>query len=449
MNAQRATVLVLLLAAAAVSLTACKRAPSAISSEEFADRYNSLLSQAYPESNTEGWEVWHASNDQMMALSERWSNDWLDADLPVSQAPSQILDVTRLEPWPCDELEEAVRLLDEVDAEGIFHPLDSVSVAQLTPEPWPADVPVLDHFGSSSMTGASRRSLARVIALRMRLAAAEGDADRLVAEARRGHAVAAPSGILLIDDILADGVCQVMWNELRSLAGDGTLPPSSVRPLLADVKARQDVPLAIILEADALFGQATGADTFEGIDKPRSWSGASQRAYREAIDRILVDRPSTLAEVGAHDFQFMLDTVVISPEDSTKADWIALGSTTVKIAVRNDLLYQFAKGSTELVLAVEAFRSENGTPPTALGDLVPAFFDRVPIDVSWGGSFKYELDPTAAGGYVLYSYGIDGTDNGGIQAEPGAGGLMSMPIEARGYDVQLRPARIITESFDD
>lgn len=68
-----------------------------------------------------------------------------------------------------------------------------------------------------------------------------------------------------------------------------------------------------------------------------------------------------------------------------------------------------------LMLAIECCRAETGALPTSLEALVPRWLDALPPDPYCRGGFVYQLDTsTGAGrGYLLYSIGADGTDDGG------------------------------------
>ena len=65
-------------------------------------------------------------------------------------------------------------------------------------------------------------------------------------------------------------------------------------------------------------------------------------------------------------------------------------------------------------LALERHRLAHGEFPESLGVLAPAFIDAVPRDVIDGGELKYRRD--ASGGFVLYSLGWNGADDGGTVA---------------------------------
>jgi hypothetical protein len=68
--------------------------------------------------------------------------------------------------------------------------------------------------------------------------------------------------------------------------------------------------------------------------------------------------------------------------------------------------------SGRTALAVLAYRVTNGSLPSKLEDLVPAYLAAVPVDPFDGQPLRYKK---LAKGYVVYSVGEDGFDNGGKQ----------------------------------
>ena len=66
--------------------------------------------------------------------------------------------------------------------------------------------------------------------------------------------------------------------------------------------------------------------------------------------------------------------------------------------------------AARLMVALNRFQAENGTYPAALDQLVPEFLDALPTDPFCAGPFGYRLSREY--GYVLYSCGFDGDDDG-------------------------------------
>ncbi len=65
---------------------------------------------------------------------------------------------------------------------------------------------------------------------------------------------------------------------------------------------------------------------------------------------------------------------------------------------------------TEVSLALSAYRTEHGQYPDELRALAPDYLERLPEDPYDGGGFRYRRRD---GGYVLYSVGPNGRDDGG------------------------------------
>jgi len=69
---------------------------------------------------------------------------------------------------------------------------------------------------------------------------------------------------------------------------------------------------------------------------------------------------------------------------------------------------------SKLGLALAAFRAEHGRFPARLDDLRPQYFTTVPGDLYSGDSLRYRVEPD---GYLLYSVGANGRDDGGANFE--------------------------------
>jgi hypothetical protein len=63
-----------------------------------------------------------------------------------------------------------------------------------------------------------------------------------------------------------------------------------------------------------------------------------------------------------------------------------------------------------LAFALAAYRRDHGTYPAALADLAPKYLDAIPDDLFAGKPLVYR---PAEKGYLLYSFGENGSDDGG------------------------------------
>jgi len=84
-------------------------------------------------------------------------------------------------------------------------------------------------------------------------------------------------------------------------------------------------------------------------------------------------------------------------------------------------------------IAAERYRVAHGTPPNSLEALVPEFLPAVPRDPFGSGPLRFRSSVTrgdSPGGYVVYSIGGDGIDNGGVD-RPSA-------FAQSNYDITIR-----------
>ncbi len=85
-----------------------------------------------------------------------------------------------------------------------------------------------------------------------------------------------------------------------------------------------------------------------------------------------------------------------------------LGALAVTLST--DLQHSALMHASDAALAIERFRLAEGRLPDSLDELAPAFLDEVPVDPFDGQPLRYRrLDD----GYVVYSVGTDGQDDGG------------------------------------
>lgn len=84
--------------------------------------------------------------------------------------------------------------------------------------------------------------------------------------------------------------------------------------------------------------------------------------------------------------------------------------------IKNARVVETDRRGTLVLLAVEAHRARYGDVPDTIKDLVPEFLDDVPVAPISGMPFLYRRLTDDAHGreYVLYSVGLNGSDDGGV-----------------------------------
>ena len=78
---------------------------------------------------------------------------------------------------------------------------------------------------------------------------------------------------------------------------------------------------------------------------------------------------------------------------------------------------QVLRDGTRIMLALEIYYDQNAHWPDSLNDLVPEILPQLPVDPLHGGPFGYRVvdDDRFGRPYFLYSFGLDATDDGGIE----------------------------------
>jgi hypothetical protein len=80
-------------------------------------------------------------------------------------------------------------------------------------------------------------------------------------------------------------------------------------------------------------------------------------------------------------------------------------------AINKAMRVETERSLTICAVALKRYSLRHGAPPASLDTLVPEFLPAVPIDYMDGKPIRFQLD--APGGFVLYSVGEDGRDDGG------------------------------------
>jgi hypothetical protein len=83
---------------------------------------------------------------------------------------------------------------------------------------------------------------------------------------------------------------------------------------------------------------------------------------------------------------------------------------SVPITVKRDDRAAACRSMDELLFVLAVYRAEHGTYPEKLAQLCPNYLKVIPEDPFGAGPFRYKREPK---GYVLYSVGFNGKDDGG------------------------------------
>jgi hypothetical protein len=106
-----------------------------------------------------------------------------------------------------------------------------------------------------------------------------------------------------------------------------------------------------------------------------------------------------------------------------------------KAVMSDDQFWTTAQG-TRVLLALEIYRARSGAYPSELAALAPDILKEVPLDPVNGKPFGYALlkDDPDGRGYLLYSLGRDGIDDGGTTDKDNLPTAVSNPRKGVGLD---------------
>ncbi len=141
------------------------------------------------------------------------------------------------------------------------------------------------------------------------------------------------------------------------------------------------------------------------LDKLEALAAKSRKSAQQAAELALAARPAEVAHWGPR-FKAQRIAELVALASGVDA-WTWLPVSEQKIQAYEDL--------TLVAFALAGYRADHdGTYPTALAQLVPAYIDAIPKDPFTDGDLHYKSDGE---GYLLYSVGPNGKDDGGLGPE--------------------------------
>lgn len=366
--------------------------------------------------------------------------------------------------------ERGRRWVESLGARGLFEHTANLPSAKVAIRP-PSVGPMLDvllpYLGTS-------RSLARLQAARMHLAAERGDWAEYTAAFEESLATAriVAGQTTIIDYLVGIAIESLALLELRrDLATGQIADPAALDRLLAAVERQRLPTMAHALEGERMVqldiiqrvytddGNGDGRMILTEFDKvaamgggPLFPAGLSDQRIINVAGFIFPSRAETVADLNR-----LFDPVIADMElpahertsafdqdqylDSLPAQQLLLRLFTpsvLRAAATADQGRTIAAG-TELLLRIERHRLRTGKPPATLSDLAAADPGANLIDPMSGEPFLYRLltDDPAGRPYLLYAAGADRRDDGGVEPEDVA--AEQAFFGRRGTDYVLNP----------
>ncbi|MCW3100053.1 MAG: hypothetical protein JWL77_5671 [Chthonomonadaceae bacterium] len=267
------------------------------------------------------------------------------------------------------------------------------------------------------------RLLARLLSLRGQVRAAHGDwsgaAENYLDGLRLGEDI--PHGASLIGELVGIA-CQntarrPLWDVVDHLNAAQT---RAVMARLTDIMARH-VPFTDTIQEEKWTGQAYWLEIVNGTLKTTPTKGvvlsSEENPPSESMIYLFRSKQRLI-----DDFTTYMDrSIAIArqpyifrkpPPPPTDIIGISQLMTSVVPGARiKDVAGETQNGLLLVTLALHAFRLEHGHYPKALEELMPSSLPKLPDDpFAAQGTFQYKFQGK---GYVLYSIGPDGKDDGG------------------------------------
>ncbi len=277
------------------------------------------------------------------------------------------------------------------------------------------------------------RSIAHFERGRMLIAIPRGDAAVAADAFDAQLALAATArGDLTIGWLVSESIATPAVEALRRAAAAGRLSPACCRACIDILERRRpehaDFDLlveAMRLETHASMHRVRTDPRYVGLMS--FGSDHDDEALLASID----DVERTAREIDALHAAFGVFISRDRHDRSIDELFAALPADALLLREQPSVLLQLAKtrdaaqcvvAGLRILLAIEIYRHAHGAAPVSLDDLVPEVLAELPRDpFAPDGRFRYRRlaehhELPIRGGYQLYSVGMDGRDDGGIEA---------------------------------
>lgn len=344
-------------------------------------------------------------------------------------------------------VEQTLVAMDTLRGRGLDEKLAAIAATPRALRPRPEgrlQMVLLPELGTS-------RRLAQYSAARMYLAHMAGDCDEQITAFEQALAVGRVlcSQWTLIDRLVGQAVITLALTELRSEMSEAPLSAEACRRALdaIDRQLGNLPPLEMAFNCERALVldsiQWTYSDDGRGNGRLLLTKYAELKNSGEPVTSGLMSHPivnvagyfypskaSVVAKANEH-FDQLIEYAGLSRDMRAKRDHpyaavekLPKGYMVLKLilpalgkAVHTDDATRMQIGGTRLNLALQLYRHEHGRFPDTLDQLVPGILPELPIDAMSGKPYGYRpLSPDEdphGWGYVLYSFGADGQDDGG------------------------------------
>ena len=304
-------------------------------------------------------------------------------------------------------MELARALLQDARAQGLFEQLAKLRESRGYLRPPGTEIVMLET--PEDIAGV--RALARLLVVRLRAAFEAGDQGEVLASVDDTRTLARLVGSepILIRRLIAQAVVALLDEEVCRALDERLVPTAMAVQLIARLEPWPLPTLDYTLAGEALVSKEALAAKF-GDTRIKALNRSYQTRLLDAAFgqvRAVADKP--IPERGPiPDFN---GGRLSRLERLDQGPAMMLMPVFGMAVASNDAL-QCTSNGTRLRLAIEQWRGMHGHLPAKLEDLVPEVLSALPADPFRADGFLYRVEPGGQD-YVLYTVGLDGTDDGG------------------------------------
>lgn len=328
------------------------------------------------------------------------------------------------------ELELSILLLDAYRVDGVYAELDKLAATPralraLNASPTqPLSMMLLPELGRA-------RQFARINAARMHLSSEAGNLAEFESAMRVSLALGSMTrrGATLVDGLVGVAIDALAIERMRSaLVRHGSDPnwTNAMKRALKDYSINLDA--THVLEGERICIQDTIAWIFSdpanirrGKFSSTMKSFTSGEAVAGRMGSFADNRDEFDAYFGAIKAEASMERtarVKTAAEDyESELVLVNIMMPAISKTLTSYDQLNMDRRSMSVMLALEEFRQRTGSYPATLPELVPGHLDMLPTDPFTGRLFGYKridaATDTQQRGYLLYSFGSDGVDDGG------------------------------------
>jgi hypothetical protein len=370
---------------------------------DFAEQHAALVRSAAstPDRPLKGdgnWPLFVRIRDNTIAAHERvlgGQSDrmgagivWPDLFMPDSREP----DPTK-----------AQAIIDALEADGVFKDLDLFASDPRAVRRLDDANPQLGDPNDFSTI----RQLARMSVYRFRADAAAGRHADARVHIRRALGLAQFLSVQAstLAAMNADSIAGLMMGTMRDAVIAHTIPEPDIAALQAIAESYIPSDLAHSLQGNRLIGLSI---LYRTLPETRVLS-RSRAAQMHKLDH-LYNQLIAAIPLPASERRAIEKAIAESSDATALIETDALLQIGTSVFEMNDM-FHLERAANITLLAIERYRALNGRPPATLADL-GALLPTIPPDPFSKSGLVYRPDPASPRGYVLYSTGLDGIDDG-------------------------------------